>query len=261
MNTNEMTDKFSWERVKEVARFYYPSYRLPLMVYPVVSLVFAIMYVWLTEYPVAFMLFSLATAIPSFMFYLFPLFFCRRQSPVTETMLPATTAEKFTFFAILCVPVNGLLLLVPSAVVMLIAYGEGFMENVLAEVTTIGFDFMAETYGLSMMQYLVPLATCFFIVFSRWRNRIGMGIGMTIVSWVAYSIISGITVGIMLFMSPEFEQLLENAGNEGYDVGVYIGQRMGGMMKTFIYVSSAIAVVYFSLMMYLTYRKMRTRQF
>lgn len=259
MITNNITatDRFSWQRVKMVAHFYYPCLRMPLLLYPAVSAVVGILNAWLTQSMLGLIFSALPALLLSFMFYLFPLFLTRPQSPTVETMLPATSAEKATFFAIACLVVNPFLVYIPNYVCSLIA--TLFTNNELSiQIQSLTTEITGSSYGFNTLSALPPLATCMYVVLSRWGNRIGSAIGYTIAAIITITVLGAIG-GIFIALN-ELPSFTDNI-NSGFDIDsstLALEYKLAPSLRAFEIAIGAISLAYTALITALTYRKIRT---
>lgn len=250
---------FSWQRLQMVARFYYPCLRLPLILYPTIAAVVGFLEAWLMQSVIGMAISALPSMLISFMFYLFPLFFARPKSPAVETMLPATSTEKATFFVGMCLIVNPILIYVPQYLTNYLA-SFFFTSPIQDGINELSFEMICQTYGFSFFQAFPPLATCMYVVFSRWRNRMGTAIGLTIATLVAITLIGAIYGVIMAFTDSSFMQMVKAGDTGTYDAGVKFGQDFASSMKSMVFVVGGLSLLYTILMAWLTFRKIRTLQ-
>ncbi len=255
--------KLSFRRMMMVVRFYMPSFRLALILYPAVSLTIGILTTLLNQWELGIFFSGLLSLILSVMLYFFPLFYCRNASPVVRTMLPATAAEKMTVLAVACLIINPILVYLPNmaASQILGLYCEPSEFLKLAD--------SLNTYSLSFKSLATvtnafpPLVTCMFIVATRIRNTIGMAIGMTILTIVVYSVIAGISGAVMaihgtlndIASNPDFARVASDPANPEFP-----GMVLRNLMPL-LYTLAAVAVCYTVLMLTLAYRKMKSLQF
>ncbi len=256
MNEAAISNKFSWHRVGMIARFYYPSLRLPLMIYPAVSLVLGLFTFWLSKTEIGFLFSGLLSMVMSLMFYFFPLFFTRPSSPVVESMIPATAGERLTVFAAACLILNPILTYIPYCIIYRLFVEQPEIVKEVLEVTQ-EFTGQGKSYALSIAQALPPMITCMFIVFTRWKNRISAAIGFTILSMVALGMLGGIMGAIFIFtdLIPIAEQnpaTLEN--------GVELGRFMADKMYPMLITIGSVCIIYTVSMVWLMYRKIRNQQ-
>jgi len=258
MNEITLNNRFSWQRVGMVARFYYPSLRLPLMIYPATSLVIGLLSFWLSKTEIGFLFTGLLSMILSLMFYFFPLFFTKPSSPVVESMLPATTGERFTVFVIACLILNPIITFLPYYIIdwTIVAKPE-----IIEQLTQFSYEFIANSYGMAAAQSLTPLVTCLFVVFTRWKNRISASIGFTILTTVALGIIGGIFGFIIAItdLIPLAEQDMTSSYSS-YEAGVEIGKIMANRMLPMVIAIGTICLIYTVVMLLILYRKMRRQQ-
>ncbi len=254
MNETTLNNRFSWQRVGMVARFYYPSLRLPLMIYPAISLVIGLFSLWLSKTEIGFLFTGLLSMILSLMFYFFPLFFTKPSSPVVESMLPATTGERFTVFVIACLIINPIITFLPYYIIDWTIVNK---PEIIEQITQFSYEFIAKSYGMGIAQSLPPLVTCLFVVFTRWKNRISASIGFTILTMVALGIIGGIS-GFIIAIT----DLIPHAENmtSSYEAGVELGKTMVNLILPIVIAIGTICMIYTAVMLLILYRKMRRQQ-
>lgn len=252
--TLETPDRYSWSRVKMLARYYGPTLKLPLIIYPLVSLVLGVINVFLQQTLLGSVLGGLLGLILGCMLYFFPLFLYRAWTPVANTLLPATVGERLTVFAIVCLVINPLLV-----------YGPYYlMEWVMGMVITpneyavflMGMAATAfnESYGLNFFQYFPPLVTCMFVVITSPRKRVGLAIGMVIATIIGLSVIGGIC-GVFMALDSGFRQIVTQA--DAYNVGV----GMAGYLKHMLIGIGSLSLIYTAVMTTVAYFKMKRMQY
>lgn len=240
--------------------FYAPTMRLPLIIYPVISMVVGASTLWLMESFIGTALSGLTSLLMSAMFYLFPLLFCRNQSPVVETMLPVTALEKTVYFVGMCLIVNPIILWIPYELIQFVLIKTidfNFAVPMEADIFEIQWDAIKSTFGVSLFLNIAPLVTCMYVVFSRWKNRIGMGIAMSVVTMIVL-IVGSLGVGIYMAANEMFEGCVE--GSVSYQAGVAIGALAADILRPFMLTLGGISVLYTALMSWLTYRKFKNIQ-
>lgn len=256
-DTSLFSDSFSWQRVMMVARFYWPRLRTPLLLFVLVSAVSGFLNAWLMQSVLGLVISALPSMILAWIFYLFPLIFTRNQSPVTETLLPATAAEKSVFFIVMCLLVNPILVYIPYYTLNHLS-SLFFTGDITELISMLTEKFFTETKGVTMFQALPPLATCMYVVFSRWRNRVGLAIGFTIAAVVGLTIL-GASYGIYLaFNAPEL--FCDHQAGESFSAGFEKGFSMVEYMKPFTIGLSICSIIYAGIMSWLTCRSIRTNQ-
>lgn len=254
--TNEavISNKFSWHRAGMIARFYYPSLRLPLMIYPAVSLVLGLFAYWLSKTEMGFLFSGLLSMVMSLMFYFFPLFFTRPSSPVVESMLPATAGERLMVFVVACLVINPIATFLPYYI---IHWTMIKVPDMFKEVYDLSAEFFSKSYFMNALQSLPPLVTCMFIVFTRWKNRISASIGFTILTLVALGMIGGI-FGIIIALTEIIP--MSESDPSSYEAGVEFGRIMASKILPMVIAMGSLCLAYTVLMVWLMYRKIRRQQ-
>lgn len=262
MNTPSI-DHFSRAHLRSISGFYYPRLKLALILYPTVSVTIGIIYLFLQRFDLGVLFGGILSLILAVMFYLFPLVFYRYRSPEIETMLPATTGEKLTMFAVACLIINPLLCYVPyySVLTLLSPYFEH--SELSSLVDTLSNEMIFSSYGLNILQSLPPLATCMFVVITSPKKRMGLAIGLTIVTVIALSFAAAI-YGFVMALSEDstiFHQAAQN-NSATYEAGLAAGTAVASSwIKELIVVMGTLSLLYTSLMLWLGYCKMKRMQF
>jgi len=261
---DNLPDTFQWSRFKMVARYYTPALRLPLIIYPCVSLVLGASCYYLNDTPSGVFFSSILNLILSLMFYFFPLFFHRVSNPVIETMLPATAGERLCFIVVMSLLVNSMLVYLPNWLIT------NFLETIS---TPTEFQLLTQqlseslftgTYGIAFFQALLPTVTCMFVVATCHRNTLGKAIGWTIATIVALSIASMIATVVLIALNIDlFDSISEasKAESQSYEAGLTLGSSLAaGLLKPILYGIGCAGLIYTALMTWLSYRKMKRCQ-
>lgn len=257
MTTPEI-DKYSGSRLEMAARYYYPSFKLPLMLYPIISTVLAVVSMALSQTILGTLVSGFLSLILSIMLYFFPLFIYKTSAPVTDTLLPVTPGEKLTIFAVACLIINPILVYAPYYLIQWLVEPLMPMSSFQMELRELSDDFMRSTYGAGMLQSLVPLVTCMFVVVTSPRRRVGMAVAMTVVSLMVLMFAAGI-YGFAMAFSSEFQEVVEASENASYNAG-YAAGAVAGQMKSLVYVIATVSLVYTLFMTWLAYRKIKHMQ-
>ncbi|MDE7411837.1 MAG: hypothetical protein K2M94_07345 [Paramuribaculum sp.] len=191
------TDKFSWNRVMVLARYYYPNLRTQLIIYPLVSLLSGII-LYFTTKSIAWGFLSGALSLAlSIMLYLGPIVFARKQTRPIETLIPARSSEKATFilgYSLVFIPI---MVYLPQFLMFTLMYHLFPISSDFAELIKTSFEFNKGFYGLSYVQGLVPTITCLFVVYAKRNNRLVMACVWAMVAMIAQTIVSGILGAII----------------------------------------------------------------
>lgn len=103
-------DRFSWRRVAEVARYFSTVTNRQLLVYTIVSAIFAVLLLLPLNGVAQTGIFTIIFSVLPIMFELAPIAFAKSgDTRVVDRMLPAKASEKFTFYLIyllIAVPIS-----------------------------------------------------------------------------------------------------------------------------------------------------------
>ncbi len=253
------TDNFSWERTMMVARYYYPALRLQLMLYPAVSAAVGIVTFFMFNSPIWTIFGGLLTFVLQLMLYIAPIAFTIRSNRAIETMLPAKWQEKATFILLYTFIVIPILVYVPKYLchTLLSTFITG--NSLMLEINKISNEISSfYTYFINIVQELVPLATCLFVVVWRNSNRALLGSVWAIVSLVVMAIIGGIIGFFMVFRSGVANDILmhpEMAETPNFAI------RIADSLYPYMLVFGLVCLIYVGLMIYFTARRFKTAQF
>ncbi|MBD5350524.1 MAG: hypothetical protein HDR89_06555 [Bacteroides sp.] len=196
-------DRFSIQRVKMVARYYYPMFRKQLLIYPLVGLLVGVLFhlrELLTMFDVFFGLLSLAM---SFMVLWAPIVLTGKDR-TTEILLPARWSEKAVvllgyFLVILPLITNGAYYL-SNALITFLRTDSFLIHNPLTSHT---FSELAIsdwiTYPLSYLNTIFPISIFLFIVCRSARAKAWQGLLFSVLSNFAIGIAVGIFVVMKIF--------------------------------------------------------------
>ena len=257
-------DRFSWHRVGAVAGYYAPALRTQIIVYPLVSLAIGAVTYILNCLPGGIaMLGSMLSIILSFMCYFGPIVFARRSNKAIETLLPATSAEKSTFIVTYCMVSIPLLTYLPFYLcTYILEFLFGASDNEIIQLAS-QLEVPKLTKLSGMIQTLVPLATCMFVVMMRDTNRSLMGMVWAVVSLIVASMIAGIYGAVIAFRMG-FADEQANAGADPEEISEQIAQHIAtdltATLQPFIIILGAICLLYVILMIVLTCRTIKNQQ-
>lgn len=259
--STQLPDSFSWQRIAMLARFHGPAIRLILIIYPAVSLAIGAACYFL-NYSLVGMVFSgLLSMLTPLMFYFMPLCFVKGSSPVIDTMLPVTPAERMTFFLLAAYPCNyvlsyGLYFAIQWALGLVVPMGD--FGQFICDVTD---SITLEAKALGVCQALPPLATCLYVVMTTTRGTIGKAIGWTIATMVALALIGGAIGFYAAFTNIDFKTAVSHpTGSNDFAGGLATGAAIAEAMRPITYSISVICMIYTLFMTWLTYRNLKSRQ-
>lgn len=199
----------SWTRIKSVLRFYMPILKLQLIIYPAIAIVMFALGVYANYIggPVAVMLsMSIMSSILGFMIYFAPCVLTRRNTRITELMLPASSVEKA---GVLIVYFLIFLPAITTGLFQLLNYigTEFFSLPCMLDLTSemAGSkaalpDFLKQhtfiAYLASMSQTAAYITTCLWCVLAYRNNRTLMSIVWCVVVMITIGLISGIYTAV-----------------------------------------------------------------
>lgn len=264
--TLETTSRFSWDRVKAVAAFYYPLLRPQIILYPIVALALFIVATAATAIQWTDLFWAAPATVISIMSYFAPAILARRDSRMVEMLLPATALEKTVVLGVyffIAVP------LMTYGVYYLIG---GLIELLLPFVTVIGkLKAMRVEMGASTLIYqvseMVPVVTCLWVVMAVKRSRMLKSVLYTILSVISMGVIGMVWGLIMAFKSGFIQKVKEIASNSAINHDAMtpeqiqeIGATLAPDMSAFLLWCGILSIVYIIFAVYMTYRTIKTRQ-
>lgn len=248
-----MTDnKFSWNRVGMVARYYYPMLRSQIIWYPIVALAIQTL-VFFSYFSAAWTVIgSLLTTITSAMIAFGPLIFTNRSNRVLETMLPATSAEKSVFIIGYCLVAIPLLVLVVAWIdltVLKAIFGEPEFLSMTSRLADVhGLEPYLQTF-----QQLIPLSTCMFCV-AAMKTRLKT-IGFTILSLFILGV-AGAVFGVWIALTGCFNEIAAGNSVEPDIIADNIISSLSGLL----WIIAILSIVYTIIMATLTARRIVHKQ-
>lgn len=198
-------DRFSMGRLAMVARYYWPTVRLQVIIYPAVSLLAGIIIALCKNHMTAALLLTGLLTMPlSLLLNFGPLVFAFKSNQEIETLIPARTSEKTTFLILYNMVVMPILITVPKWIITTIF----FPDMALAMAGPEGADIIRDMLNnqtwwkdiLSIAQTLMPVAVCMFCVFKIKKRRVLYSIIWTVVS-ITIPALFGMVMGIWFVVS------------------------------------------------------------
>lgn len=203
-----ISNSFSWQRVRMIGEYYYPSLRLQILIYPLFSILCGIiiaigrptMLSLLNNSAepsglglLSTMAIGLSGTVSAFMFYFAPIVFIRRSRDI-DVALPALWKEKAAFVVLY------LFIFIP-----VIIYGPTFIIRLISDAITnpeLTTDFTfreivigSQSITIDTLKGFIPMAVCAYFIFSRPKPTFGRAAGFSILSLVVMGLIaSGIYV-------------------------------------------------------------------
>lgn len=193
-------DRFSLGRLAMVARYYWPTVRMQVIIYPAVSLFAGIVIALCKNHMTAALLLTGLLSLPlSLLLNFGPLVFAFKSSQEIETLIPARTSEKAAFLILYNMVIMPVLITVPKWIVTTTFFPD--MATVLAgpEGADIIRDMLSnQTWWkdiLSVAQTLMPVSICMFCVFKIKKRRVLYSIIWTVVA-ITLPALFGVALGI-----------------------------------------------------------------
>lgn len=245
---------FSFDRIINIARYYYPMLKRQIILYPIAGIVVGILNLTAAFTPVGILFSGIINSAISFLYTFGPVVFARRSSLVIETMLPATPREKASFVILYSLIGIPLILYVPFYLVIGIGHIAGIDTNIEQMLTSLTERPSWSIYLGSALQNLVPAITCLYVVMRVRHNRALLGMVWSVISMIGLGIV-GAVWGIIMALSYGFIDGTCTENDPDAIVGS-ITTSMGSLVLTV----SIISGLYTALMTWLTYRQIGKRQ-
>ena len=198
------TDRFSWRRVGMIARYYFPTLKRPLILFPLLSLAVGGFYLLSIRFQINIIFSGTLSSVLSFLYYWSPIIFNRIESSQLTTTLPCRWTERATFviiFALLGLP---LLVFGPSYVLSELGqylYFDNYISLIHAwepmetPVQT-DLDFLGILLKVSMS--LLPFSVALYVVYRARKSRILKAIMLSVAALIGQSITIGVLIGVLL---------------------------------------------------------------
>ncbi len=209
-----VTSKFSWNRVGMIARYYYPSLKLQLLLYPLVSVVFGILTYISTKGNMdinvmgvmGVLVLGVIGMTQPFMLYFAPGFLVKSSRDI-DVSIPALWTEKATFILLYFFIAVPILLYMPGKLcfilLQLIFQPETF--DIYARGATLYFG--STTLSVSSLSDIIPLTVFAFVLFRAPKPSFGKAALFSIISLVTISIIMGIAVLFIIGINDGFSHI------------------------------------------------------
>lgn len=251
---------FSWRRVMEVGRFYYPIFRPQMIVYPIASLFIALLSLMPFGAVAQVGLFTLSWSALPLIFEVAPCILARSgDTRIVERMIPARSSEKFTFIILyLLVAVPVMVFLMPELALRLYMKIPAIQTEGMLDILKLRYCELPSVINLmNVAGSLATVLTCLYVVYQSRTNRIlksivavfavKFGIGMFGAIWgLAFAINVGIKDG-MACAAPRNPDQMEDM----------LYSMMGSSpYMTFV---TIVLILYCVLMLWLSYRAMSRR--
>ena len=262
-------DRFSWSRVRMIASYYYPSLRLQIIFYPLLSVLFGIiiaigqpsMISFVTDiqsnHPTSIGMIStlaigLSATVCSFMFYFAPIVFSRRSRDI-DVILPALWKEKALFVVLY------LFVFIPTAI-----YAPMFLIRMVSEmiwsaefqtgVYETGITLGSQSIGLESIVNFLPMSVFGYIIISRPKATFGRAAAFAILTLVAMGLISAALYCIVFYGAIDSAA---DAITNTKSADVVLNSFSFSMVR---YIQSGLCIAATGLMLWLTIRSIKKIQ-
>lgn len=260
-NTLTLTDNgFSWRRVGEVARFYYPIIRWQMIAYTLTSLFIALMSLMPFGQVAQFGLFSLFwTALP-LIFEVAPCIFARGgDTRIVERMIPARGTEKFTFmFLYLFVAVPIMVFALPELALRLYMRIPSIQTPEMVGLLQLRFDRIPTFVNLmNVSGTLAAAVTCLFVVYNSRTNRILKSVVAVFATQFAVAFLGAIW-GISFALRKGFQDGMAGCpASDGNKITEMVYDLMG--TSPYLIAITVLTIAYCLMMLWLSYRAITRR--
>ncbi len=192
------SDRFSFKRAQMVARYYFPTFRTQLWLYPLVGFIFGLLYHVQDYFSLLGVFYMLLSLTVGFMIYWAPIVMTSKQR-TTDILLPAKWSEKalvlLVYFYVVVPIIVNLSTYLGAGIVSLIRFGE---IRIISDQTVTVLSKLATSewmyYLLSYTNMILPISIFLFIVCRSAKPKAWQGILWSVVS--TFSI--GIAVGVFI---------------------------------------------------------------
>lgn len=248
------SDSFSWRRVMQVASFYSVVTTRQLIIYALASLVFAFLILIPAHEYIQVGLFTMIWTSIGLMMQLAPVVLAKSgDSRIIERLIPASAAEKLTFFLIyfwLVIPFVCYFL--PEISLILYKAIPFLQTSQMLELIDLHHTPNATSLLMNIFNSLGAATTCLYVVMKVKRNRVLWGI----VSVFVFNFILGIIGAVNGFITV-FNMGIED-GSAGYPMNNAQASQwamdfISELQPVFVTITCLLAI-YLAWMCYKTYR-------
>lgn len=193
-NYSDSNSRFSWHRVAEIAAFYSPTTNRLLLVYVLSSLLFAVLTILpLREYAQVGLFSIIWTVIP-LMFELAPIALAKHgDSRIVERLLPATPAEKFTYYLIFfTLAVGAAIFVLPTLALLLYNAVPSVQTPMMLKLIDIKFNNPPMVDLSNVMSLLAASYTCLLVVNVARSGRVVKGVIAVFVVQIAIGMMGAV---------------------------------------------------------------------
>lgn len=255
---SQNNDRFSWQRMMMVARYYGNPMRRMIMIYSAILVTLYLLALLSSFWSIEFLLTSVASTALEFMCFFASFVFVLKNDSAVITQLPARGQEKAALiigWSILFIP-----LLLIAEWTLCTGIASIFTENadVTRSIMAISDEMYPSKWFLLMnnLSNLIPMVTVLYVVMTVKHNRIAMGIGAAVVSLVALGIIGGV-VGVVSALT---DNTIHDIAAGVMPSEQSVTDTVQGVVRELVIVLGSISIVYTVIGLILTWRRIVNRQ-
>lgn len=251
-------DKFSWQRMMMVAKYYGNPMKRMIMIYSAILVTFYLLALVSSFWNIEFLLTSVASTVFQFMCFFASFVFVLKNDTAVITQLPARGQEKAALiigWSILFIP-----LLLIAEWVLCTGIASIFTENANVTRSLMAIsDEMYESkwlYMLNNLSNLIPMVTVLYVVMTVKRNRIAMGIVAAILCLVAIGILGGI-VGLVSALT---DDIFFDIASGAMPSDRAISETVQDVVKNLVVFIGSFSIIYAIIGLTLIWRRIVNRQ-
>ena len=248
-----LSDNFSWRRVWNVALFYGPAISKQLLIYAAATVVFFCLTLMPFNASAQVALFSMIWAAIGFMVEFAPIVLAKSgDSRIIERLLPATAAEKLTFFSIY-------FLLVVPFVCYLLPHMSLYVYNSIPAIQTdamlalidIKHSNPPQIMVMNLLSTAAAIITCLYMVLFSKSNRIIKGILSVFAVNIGLGVLGAI-YGMGAMFRLGYEQGVSGEQPDVKEIINSMSQSTG-----YLVVVTVIIALFAAYMFWITYKKLK----
>ncbi|MDE6334669.1 MAG: hypothetical protein K2L77_08500 [Muribaculaceae bacterium] len=261
-----MTDKFSFSRFDLIWAYYSPAI-MRQWIWTIAAVIVMFGLILLARLFESVGLFSMINTLLFFPVYLGPLVFTIYNDRSMQIQLPATAAEKATFYilhslVIMPAAVAGLWLSLNSLSGVMFGYDNGvyghFMSSVLDDFTHSGIDLLSTSFIVQrMFMELLPVAVVLLTVLVARSHRVIKGVGAAIGTLLAYGVVSGVLGFFVAINEARHVAAVAAINDGGEEMALQVASEILSRLLSILTVISGVSLVVCIILIYRCVRRMQ----
>ncbi len=251
-------NKFSWQRMMMVARYYGNPMKRMIMIYSAILVALYLLALLSSFWGIEFLLSSVASTVFQFMCFFASFVFVLKNDSAVITQLPARGQEKAALiigWSMVFIP----LLLIAEWILCTCIAGI-FTENadVMQSLMAVSDEIYESKwlYLLNNCSNLFPMVTVLYVVMTVKRNRIAMGIAAAILSLVALGILGGV-VGLVSALT---DDIFHDIATGVMPSEQLVSDSIQEVVRELVVVIGSFSIIYTIVGLILTWRRIVSRQ-